>query len=68
MIGAASQVARPQSVIIPVPPAQLAGGIRNPALIFGIGAKSWIPGSIANEAGEGPGMTKVENAAVERRF
>jgi hypothetical protein len=43
-------------IVIPGLPALSAGRTRNPALGLDT-QKNWIPGSIADETGAGPGMT-----------
>ncbi|MGH8116558.1 MAG: hypothetical protein ACREP0_10570 [Rhodanobacteraceae bacterium] len=43
-------------LVIPGLPALFAGRTRNPAFTAGT-EKSWIPGSIVDEADDGPGMT-----------
>jgi hypothetical protein len=52
-------------VVIPGLPAPFAGGTRNPCCIEAE-AKSWIPGSTADEAGDGPGMTRGDAGEVAR--
>ncbi|HET9818219.1 MAG TPA: hypothetical protein VFP92_03525 [Rhodanobacteraceae bacterium] len=56
---------KPDSSILVIPglPAQRADRTRNPPFHLHVNSEAWIPGSIADAAGNGPGMTKSKGTS-----